>query len=75
MHGTMHVMDQTGHTSVTWDIDQPDEVAAARETFDRLIRAGYSAFAVEGRDQQGRRITTFDPQAGKLMMVPQLRGG
>lgn len=26
-------------------------------------------------EEQGRRIDEFDPAAGKVMMVPQLRGG
>lgn len=75
MHGTMRIMDQTGHSTITWDVDQPIEVDVAKATFDKLIKEGYSAFEVEGTNQQGRRITTFDPKAGKLMMVPQLRGG
>lgn len=73
--GTMQIMDPTGHTSITWDIDRPVEVSVAKETFDRLLREGYRAFEVEGADRQGRAITTFDPKAGKLMMVPHHVGG
>ena len=74
-HGTMQIMDRTGHSSITWDAAKPVEVSAAREMFDTLTEQGYSAFEVEGADQQGRRMREFDPKAGKIMMVPHLVGG
>lgn len=73
--GTMHIMDTTGHSSITWDPEKPVEVGVARDAFEKLIKEGYSAFEVEGADQRGRRVTRFDPSVGKLMMVPQLVGG
>lgn len=72
---TMQVMDQTGHSSISWDPNTPDEVAVARDSFDKLVKKGYNAFRVNEDDDRGERITTFDPKAGKIMMVPQLRGG
>lgn len=75
MRHTMNVMDQTGHSSVTWDPGIPDEVAMARQSYDAMIAKGYTAFAVNEDDQRGSRMSKFDPQAGKVMMVPQLRGG
>lgn len=74
-HGTMQIMDRTGHTSITWDADKPIEVSVAQATFDKLTREGYQAFEVESGDRQGRRMTTFDPKAEKIMMVPHLVGG
>lgn len=73
--GTMHVMDVTGHTTVTWDPTKPAEVNAARQTFDSLRGEGYNAFEVGEDDEQGQRLINFNPKAGKIMMVPQLRGG
>lgn len=73
--GTMNIMDQTGHTTTTWDPQKPDEVDAARAQFDTLTRKGYQAFRVEGADNRGERLREFDPKAGKIMMVPQLVGG
>lgn len=74
-HGTMQIMDRTGHTTTTWDPLKPDEVEAAREQFNTLTRKGYNAFRVEGADNRGERMRDFDPKAGKIMMVPQLVGG
>lgn len=73
--GVMQIMDQTGHTTTTWDVNRPDEVEAAREQFNSLTRKGYQAFRVEGANNQGERLREFDPKAGKIMMVPQLVGG
>lgn len=73
--GTMQIMDRSGHSSITWDPARPIEVSVARDTFDKLVKEGYSAFRVDADNEQGERITRFDPQAGKIMMVPQLRGG
>lgn len=71
----MHIMDQTGHSTISWDPTKPIEVDVARDAFDKLIKERYNAFRVEGSDRQGERITSFDPKAGKIMMVPQLVGG
>jgi hypothetical protein len=72
----MHVLDRTGHSTVTWDPEKPIEVEVAKSMFKRLIEQGYNAFRVgEGIAIQGERIKEFDPQAGKIMMVPQLVGG
>jgi hypothetical protein len=82
MHGTMQVMDITGHTTVTWDPDVATSVTDARREFRDLIRRGYQAFRMNVVsengvvvEEKGERITEFDPVAGKVMMVPHLRGG
>lgn len=78
----MNIMDSSGHTTVTWDPDNAVSVADARTQFADLIRQGYSAFRMnvshEGgavTEAKGERIETFDPQAGKVMMVPHRVGG
>lgn len=71
----MLVMDRTGHSSITWNPDTPIEVETAKASFDSLVKQGYRAFRVEGNDNQGARLETFDPKAGKIMMVPHLVGG
>lgn len=70
----LRVLDATGDTKTTWDADNPDEVAAARGVFDKMRAKGYRAFRVDG-DERGARMDVFDPAAGALIMVPQLRGG
>lgn len=81
---SMLVMDRTGHTTVTWDTRDPASVNDARREFQRLIREGYSAFAMNivsndrGEvvvEEKGNRISEFNPEAGRVMMVPHLVGG
>jgi hypothetical protein len=78
----MNIFDRTGHTQVSWDPDDKASVADASDKFTELVGKGYTAFAVDTKEEdgltiesKGRRITTFDPKAGKVLMVPQLVGG
>jgi hypothetical protein len=78
----MEVMDPTGHTTVTWNPADPQSVEAARHEFRRLIRERYEAFRMDVVtengvvvEQKGARLTEFDPEAGKVIMFPQLAGG
>jgi hypothetical protein len=71
----MEVMDPTGHTSISWDADVSIEVDIARSAFDEAIKKGYQAFRVRGEDQKGERLHTFDAQAEKILLIPQLKGG
>lgn len=77
----MEIMDSSGHTTVTWDPADPAAVADAQREFRRLTREGYQAFRMEAQgdnvvvENKGERITEFDPQAGRVLMVPQRVGG
>jgi cytochrome c556 len=78
----MNVMDRTGHTTVSWDPTDALAVKAAKAKFDEYKRQGYTAFALENKetngvtvDEKGRRLDTFDETVGKVLMIPQLRGG
>lgn len=75
MHGTMNVMDKTGHSTTSWDPSVSVEVAAARATFNTLTGRGYRAFKVGEEGERGQRLESFDPQARQMIMVPQLQGG
>jgi hypothetical protein len=80
MH-VMDVMDHTGHTTVTWDPQDETSVADARREFRRLLAAGHQAFRMEATgdgvvvENKGERITEFDPEAGRVLMVPHRVGG
>ena len=79
---TMFVMDRTGHTTVTWNPEDAESVRSAREEFKQYIKDGYQAFEMDLVkengvlvEKNGTKITRFDPELGKVMMVPQLVGG
>lgn len=77
----MEMMDSSGHTTVTWDPTDQAGIADARREFNRLVREGYQAFRMEAQgdnvvvENKGERITEFDPEAGRILMVPQRVGG
>lgn len=71
----MTVLDKTGDTKIVWDASKPDEVEAARQTFDRLRKKGYAAYSVKRNGDQGEVIREFDPQAEKVILAPQMIGG
>lgn len=73
--GLLCVMDQTGDTKVIWSVDRPDEVEAAKAQFDMLKKKGYLAYKVKGDGSQGEVMKEFDANAGKLILVPPMRGG
>lgn len=72
---TLHVMDQSGDTKVMWSADNPDEVQAAKDTFDKLKGKGYLAYTVREDGEKGEVIRKFDKTAGRIIMAPALVGG
>ena len=65
-----------GDTRIIWSRDNQDEVVNARRTFDDLVRKGFLAFRVEGKEgMKGEQIKEFDPNAERLILTPALRGG
>lgn len=70
----MKTLDHTGDTEVSWDPGNPDEVAAARRTWDHLVgEKKYLAYRVDGKDKT--KIQVFDPKARKIVLSKQLVGG
>lgn len=72
---TLHILDRTGDTKVLWSVDNPDEVDAAKKTFDSLKKKGYLAYSVKDDGTKGEVIRNFDKTAGRIIMAPQLVGG
>ena len=73
--GEMSIMDRSGHTELKWTVDRLDEIATAKETFDRLVGKGYSAFGSKTKAESKRVITEFDPTMEQVVMVPRIVGG
>jgi hypothetical protein len=64
-----------GDLKVIWSKDNADEVEAAEEQFDSLIKKGFTAFQVDKNGEAGKKITKFNPSSEKIIMVPQIMGG
>ena len=76
MQHQMHTLDRTGDQKVMWDSSVPDEVDAARATFDSLKKKGYLAYRAEGKKgEKGEQIRTFDPDAERIILVKPHQGG
>lgn len=68
-------LDSTGHSKTVWDSERPEEVAAAKATYDSLIKKGYSAFRTKKDGSQGKQMDAFDPEAEAMILVPRMAGG
>ena len=73
--GTLRIMDQKGDTKLIWDPTKQVEVDVAKETFDKLKKKGYIAYAVKESGAKGVVVHTFDPQAEKIILAPAMSGG
>lgn len=72
----MAEMSDKGDSKFVWDADNPAEVKAARKHFETLVNKNrYAAFHVKSDGGKGRRMTAFDPEAEKVILVPPLQGG
>ena len=75
--GEMRILSAEGDTKVIWDPENDDECDAAEAQFNKLKKAGFTAFEVDkkGKAKKSNRVDEWDPELGKLIMVPQARGG
>jgi len=73
--GVIVVLDHSGDTKHIWDRNSEAEVEEARSLFDRMIKRGMQAWSVTRKGDKDARITTFDPQAEKIIFSPALQGG
>ena len=73
--GQLAIISGEGDTKVMWDPKNSDETEAAEAQFDRLIKKDFTAFAVKKDGEKGKKISKFDSDAGKIIMVPKIVGG
>lgn len=65
---------RVGDVKISWDSEKDEEIAVARETFDKRIKDGWTAFR-EKMGIKGDKIKIFDPEAEKIILVPPITGG
>jgi hypothetical protein len=73
--GQMNIMDRSGHKELTWDTEKLDEILAAQQTFDNLMKKGYSAFGSKKKAETKYLVREFDPTMEELVLVPKTVGG
>lgn len=70
----LRVLGFNGDTKMSWDRRNDIEVSAAKETFDKRIKEGWSAFR-EKFGSKGDKIKIFDVDAERIILVPPISGG
>lgn len=73
--GQMNIMDRSGHKELTWDTAKLDEILVAKETFDTLMKKGYTAFGSKHKADAKHLVREFDPTLEELVVVPKTVGG
>jgi hypothetical protein len=73
--GEMSIMDRSGHKQMKWNTDKLDEIMAAKETFDSLVKEGYSAFGSKTKTEAKHTLKEFDPTIEEMVLVPRTVGG
>lgn len=68
------VLDPEGHSSVSWDPTDVEEVERARRNYEALVRRGYRAFRLDNQTE-GRVQERFDPDEKQSLLVPPLHAG
>ena len=74
MRCRLSVMDSSGDRQVTWQPDNPSEVAAAKAIFDAVKRRGYLVYS-QPVGGSGVAVRQFDPNAEDLIAVPPIVAG
>lgn len=74
LHG-MSIIGKSGDNKQIWDPDNEAETEAARAVFNSLTAKKYIAFHVKDDGKKAERMPEFDPDAGKMIMVPKPVGG
>jgi hypothetical protein len=71
----MAQMGKEGDIKTIWDPANPDEVVAARKQFKGWLKKGGTAFSVDEGGDKGNQMHEFDPNARRVILVPQIAGG
>ena len=73
--GVMHVLNTTGHQSLTWDEADVSSVENAVKEYAALRNDGYVAFKKGSGKEDVQRIDSFEPDADEILWLRPLQGG
>jgi hypothetical protein len=59
--------------TVSWDINNSQEIAHAEKKFIQYLSDGWMAFCDESRGR--RQIFKFNPKCNRIVLIPPLGGG
>jgi len=70
----LRILSNIGDMRISWNSSNVEEVKTAKETFDKKISQGWSAFR-EKVGIKGDKIKIFDPYSERIVLVPPISGG
>lgn len=74
--GILCILGGGGDTKIFWNKKNKDEVENAKETFNNLVKVKkFAAFSVSKMGRKSKKITEFDPNIQKLIIIPPMAGG
>lgn len=73
--GEMNTLGPKGDTKVEWDSENEDEVEVAMKQFNDAMKKDFTAYRVKKDGSKARKITKFDPDAERIILVPVVAGG
>ena len=71
--GVLRRMGKQGDIPTKWELDDQGSVQVATERFNEALRNHMLAFNMD--EGEGQRISTFDPSAKEIVLIPQIAGG
>lgn len=73
--GEIRRLGREGDIKQIWNKDNEDEVSAAKDLFEKMVKKGYLAFNVNKDGDKSTKMSKFDPNAEKIILVPPVVGG
>ena len=70
----LRVLGKGGDIKMSWNSRNEIEVEAVKETFEKKIKDGWSAFK-DKSGFKGEKIKIFDEDAERIVLVPPISGG
>lgn len=72
----LRILDGTGDTRLSYDLESPESLAAARAAFDAAVAKGSSVFSVTpGSNETVKRLTKFEEISEEAIVVPKIVAG
>lgn len=72
---SIHITNNTGDFEVAWHRDNRDEVKAAKAAFNQAVKDKMLIYRTDRHGNKAERITTWDPDAEKIVATRQFVGG
>ncbi len=60
--------------TLSWNKENPEELASAERMFREYTRKGWLAFVVTP-DNEKKQVFSFNPKFGRIQLVPLVEGG